>query len=238
MSVTLQNFIDYHVPIQTVSQPIHFFVFNDEPLATERAKIQALSRFIARIPSNHLVAIAPILLTKARPSGGHGGGTTPDVSRLRGRSEQVRGMLAQAQGVSYEVMEEVVNRFGRLGSRAIHYVALADWRQGGHATTVIHECTHAIDIRFSLTPRARADDPLRQGSVFELSAFPESLPRQACGHGHGDNINRRAVNAYVSMITGFPGVSPTQRQQIIAAFRDCQAFSGVPESWWNLILHG
>lgn len=233
MTATLNNFTDFHLKLDLGHHKVHFFVFNDEPLDFTRAKIATLRPHLERAPPDHINGIAPILLLKERPLGGSGGGTMTSIENLHAHNESVNLQRTELWGASYEVIEQVVQRFGRFGGadRGIHFIPLADWRQSGFATTVIHECAHGIDNRFSLHRRATASDPLRAGANLSPSDFPSHLSHQACGHG--TELNRRAVNAYVAMITGFPGVTAAQQRQILTTFRRANAFNGVPTSWWR-----
>lgn len=233
MTATIENFTDFHIKLDLGHHKVHFFVFNDEPLDFARAKIATLRPVLERIPPDHINGIAPILLLKERPLGGTGGGTMTSIENLHARNESVNSQRTELWGASYEVIEQVVLRFGRFGGadRGIHFIPLADWRQSGFATTVIHECAHGIDNRFSLHRRAAAGDPLRAGANLALSDFPNHLAHQACGHG--TDLNRRAVNAYVAMITGFRGVTAAQQRQILTTLRRSNAFNGVPTSWWR-----
>jgi hypothetical protein len=234
MTVTLDNFEDYllEIPVST-TQRINFFAFNDRPLEETSMRLDEMRPYFARIHPNQIIGIAPIFLLKERPLGGHGGGTYPDISNLRARNPANDPARGEAWGAPIEVLERVVESYGRTGSgsRSLHVIPLADWVQAGRAATVMHECAHGIDNRCFLHRRYASGDPLRPGANFAVGDFPDSLPGQACGHG--SPLNRRVVNAFVSMTMGFRGVATPTKRNIVARFRDSHAFNGVPESWWN-----
>lgn len=239
MPVTLENYRDYHLKLFVGNQKVHFFAFNDRPLDETRARIDLFAPHFARLAPIHLLGIAPILLLKDRPLGGHGGGTYPDVTHLHARNAERDAQRAERWGAPIEVMEEIVAHYGRVGaaSGTIHVIPLQDWNESGRATTVLHECAHGIDARFTLHRRASSSDPLAAGGNFRADDFPAHLPGQHCGHG--TELNRRVVNAFVSMVTGFPSVhNVLTKQQIVARFRESHAFNGVTESWWRTTYPG
>jgi len=237
MTITIDNFQDYRVPVIIGTHTINFFAFNGLPLDLTALRINDLMPVFSRMPPVHLPGIGPIFLLIGRPLSdsehASGGGTYPDVRRLLAQRDGVNAQRAASWGASYEVIAEAVRVFGRFGGvdRGLHVIPLADWQQAGYASTVVHECAHGVDTFFNLHRRA-GRDPLRPGAVLPMTVFPADLPGQFCGHGRGDNVNRRAVNAYCSMITGFPNVRTATRRQIMAAFQASNAFNAVSARWW------
>jgi len=237
MPITISNFRDYLISVPVAGHAVNFFAFNGEPIGLARTKINELLQVFGRMPPVHLPGIGPIFLLIGRPlsDSDHpsGGGTYPDVSRLHARRDAENDRRTEDWGVSYEVIAEAVRCFGRFGGSdpGLHVVPLEDWRQSGYASTVVHECAHGVDALLNLHRRA-GSGPLRSGPNLPMGAFPTGLHGQFCRHGTGDNINRRAVNAYCSMITGFRGVSLPHQRQIMAAFQASNAFNAVPASWW------
>ena len=115
MTATIENFTDFHIKLDLGHHKVHFFVFNDEPLDFARAKIATLRPVLERIPPDHINGIAPILLLKERPLGGTGGGTMTSIENLHARNESVNRQRTELWGASFEVIEQVVLRFGRFG---------------------------------------------------------------------------------------------------------------------------
>lgn len=235
MTVTADNFADYQIDLQLEGGgAITFFAFNGRPLEEATEKIAAMRPIFERIPAQHRRAIGPIYLLIERPwPAMSGGGTTPSVHNMRARREHVREARAEAWGATWEALEAAADAHDAINTDLVHFIPLDRWqRTRGYKTTVIHECVHGIDNAFHLT--RRASETRERAGFFRAEDFPASLPRQACAHGTA--LNRQAVNAYVSMVFGFPGVRRSLRDQIIETFRTSSAFFAVPEEDWNRLL--
>ncbi|WP_411892759.1 hypothetical protein [Yoonia sp. SDW83-1] len=232
MTITLDNYESFRISVTMGQHEVNFFAFNGLPREEVATQIREMQPFFDRMPPVHALGIAPIFLLVGRPSGGSGGGTYPDLTRLRARNEANRARNDAAWGAPYDVLEAAIAAYGRHdGGRRLHVIPLERWQRPARATTVIHECAHGVDHKFHLHRRRHPHDPLRPGPLFAVSDFPTQLPGQACGHGSA--LNRAVVNAYVSMTMGFRGVSTAMRRQIINNFRNSDAFINVQDSWWQ-----
>ncbi len=235
--VTLENYDQFRITVPVGPRHIHFFVFNGQRMEIADVMIWAMNVHFRRIPAEHTSPILPFFLFKERPAGGHGGGTYPDISILAARNPTRQAQHDEAWGAPHAVVQEAVSRYAPTGGSrtAFHAIPLRDWMEPGRATTVIHEFTHAIDNRFHLTQRANPAHPERRGPSFDVDDFPTSLPDQICGHGDSTHpLHRYVVNAYCSMITGFPGIHDASVvRSIIAKFRESRAFQIVPDAWWH-----
>ena len=232
MTITLDNYESFRISVTMGQHEVSFFAFNGLPREEVATQIRQMQPYFDRMPAIHALGIAPIFLLVERPAGGRGGGTYPDLTRLRARTEANRARNDAAWGAPYEVLEAAIAEHGRHGAgQRLHVIPLQRWLREARATTVIHECAHGIDDRFHLHRRRHAHDPLRPGANFAVGDFPAHLPGQACGHGAA--LNRAVVNAYVSMTMGFPGVPTATRRRIIERFRESDAFISVQDSWWQ-----
>ncbi len=230
---TSQDFLVTHM-INGVS--VRFLVANEQPLDVARRKILNCIPYLTNMPREHLAVAFPIVLIRTRlPSSGHGGGTPSAAAveaLIRNRTEEI--------GASTEVMRSLLETANAgLSRSSFHWIPIHVYEEDGRMpTTVAHEVTHAIDMNLALCWRRQITAELAASAHVERAAtrpftgddLPASLPAQACHSGV--HAARLSVNAYVSMISGFRGVSRTAKRQILASLRLSRAFTNVPESWW------
>lgn len=235
--LTLETYQDFLVSHTINGVAVRFLVANEQPLDVARRKILSCIPYLTSMPRQHLAAAFPIILIKTTlPSSGHGGGTPSEA----GVEALIRNRTADI-GASTEVMRTLITTANAMLTRSsFHWIPIHVYENDARLpVTVAHEVTHGIDMNLQLcwrrqiTPELAASTHVARAATrpFNGTDLPASLPSQACHSGV--LAARLSVNAYVSMISGFPGVGGSDRRQIIASLRLSKAFMQVPESWWE-----
>ena len=238
MPITLNNYTSYQHNLAVGAINIPFFVFNGTEMAAARARIDALSTKLSRLPALHVAAVYPVLLIPGRLSSSGEGGGTPDhpAAAIRGHETEL--------GANPDVVQRIMQDFQADRARqGFHWIPSAVWDNADRFPfTVLHEAIHGIDICHQLNRRGHVTPELasrmhlgstdRAERAFRISDFPTVMPGTTC---HAGPVGTRAsVNAYCMMMSdGFALRPEGDRRQVAQSLFLSKAFVRVPSSWWD-----
>lgn len=235
--VTLETYRDFLHTVNINGANLNFFVFNGDTVEQARPVIDAARALLAALPAAHLAVVYPILFIAGRLPSSGGGGGTPGPAAVATLIER----RAEEIGAATDAMRDLLASYaaGRT-PLTFHWIPRHVYDDASRVPyTVTHECVHGVDMNLRLHSRRQVNRELAtrlgidvsMARPFNTTDLPSHLPGQACGAG--TEAIRLSVNSYLSLLTGFRGVTIPARRQIVNSLKLSRAFESVPESWWT-----